>query len=384
MLLHVSAQMQPLANLAGRGARLSAPRPDELEISVFGPGYGESIAVHLGDGRWMIVDSCIDNRSERPAALEYFGDIDVSCEDQVAIVLATHWHDDHIRGLAEILRACSTARFACSHAFSTREFLLLVESPALGTEQLPAGLREFAEILAILKERRAAGNLLLGTPELVNQKTVLDQSARCEVMSLSPSSATVMEAVQAFATLLPEPSQPMKCVPSPKANEGSVALWVCGASGVALLGADLERNSKDDRGWGAVLGCAPLMKGRASLVKVPHHGSSTGHDQRMWDELLVSQPHAMLTPWELGGRHVPDAADRDRICALAPAAVIAGDTVAKLDRYQPAVERTLREATISRQAAIGRTGHIRARCTPSDKGQWRVDLIHNSQRLCAA
>jgi len=38
-------------------------RPDELEVSVFGPGYGESLAIHLGLGSWIIIDSCRHNQT---------------------------------------------------------------------------------------------------------------------------------------------------------------------------------------------------------------------------------------------------------------------------------------------------------------------------------
>jgi len=38
-------------------------KQDEIEVSVFGPGYGESILVHLGAGKWVIVDSCRDNKT---------------------------------------------------------------------------------------------------------------------------------------------------------------------------------------------------------------------------------------------------------------------------------------------------------------------------------
>ena len=36
------------------------PRTDELEVSLFGPGVGECVIVHLGAGEWMVVDSCLD------------------------------------------------------------------------------------------------------------------------------------------------------------------------------------------------------------------------------------------------------------------------------------------------------------------------------------
>jgi len=43
-----------------------APAADEIEVTLFGPGYGEAIAVHLGEGAWLLVDSCIDPESKAP------------------------------------------------------------------------------------------------------------------------------------------------------------------------------------------------------------------------------------------------------------------------------------------------------------------------------
>lgn len=39
----------------------SAPESDQFELTLIGPGYGESVVVHLGRGLWMIVDSCVDS-----------------------------------------------------------------------------------------------------------------------------------------------------------------------------------------------------------------------------------------------------------------------------------------------------------------------------------
>jgi hypothetical protein len=36
----------------------TAPAPDEVEISVFGRGFGEAICIHV-DGEWIVVDSCL-------------------------------------------------------------------------------------------------------------------------------------------------------------------------------------------------------------------------------------------------------------------------------------------------------------------------------------
>lgn len=32
----------------------NGPDDGEIEVSLFGPGYGEAIAIHLGDGSWFL------------------------------------------------------------------------------------------------------------------------------------------------------------------------------------------------------------------------------------------------------------------------------------------------------------------------------------------
>jgi hypothetical protein len=65
-------------------APLNAPAPHEIEISLFGPGFGESIVVHAGNDHWIIVDSCIDADSGRPAALAYLDSIKVDVSSAVS------------------------------------------------------------------------------------------------------------------------------------------------------------------------------------------------------------------------------------------------------------------------------------------------------------
>ena len=46
------------------------PAEGEFEFTLFGPGYGESIVPHVGDGHWVLVDSCV-NREGVPQPLHY-------------------------------------------------------------------------------------------------------------------------------------------------------------------------------------------------------------------------------------------------------------------------------------------------------------------------
>src|SRR5829696_3595895 len=90
------------------------PDPDEVEFSVFGRGFGESLCIHQGGGEWIVVDSCLNPNTGTAAALTYLTSIGVRVEQDVRLVVATHWDDDHVRGLADVVEACADAYFACS------------------------------------------------------------------------------------------------------------------------------------------------------------------------------------------------------------------------------------------------------------------------------
>src|SRR3712207_143103 len=102
------------------------PKRREVEISLFGRGVGECLALHVGEGEWCIVDS-FPGSSHPSIALDYLTDIGVPVSS-VSLILATHWHDDHIQGLADTVAACTNAMFACSAALDVDEFFELVEA----------------------------------------------------------------------------------------------------------------------------------------------------------------------------------------------------------------------------------------------------------------
>src|SRR5205807_10239936 len=96
-------------------------------------------------------------------------------------------------------------------------------------------------------------------------------------------------------------------------NNNSVVLWVEVGSAIALLGADLEVTADQNTGWVAILDASVRPFGRAEVFKVPHHGSQTGHDDRVWSEMLEPNPHAVLTPYRA---MLPRDTDVSRICGL--------------------------------------------------------------------
>ena len=99
------------------------PQSDEFELSLFGPGVGECIVVHIGDGQWVVIDSCLGPETKQPVALSYLNSLGIDIAHSVSVVIVTHWHDDHMEGGATLLDAATNAIFCCSIALRKDEFL---------------------------------------------------------------------------------------------------------------------------------------------------------------------------------------------------------------------------------------------------------------------
>ncbi len=346
------------------------PATDELEVSVFGPGLGECIVVHLGEDEWLVVDSCRDPDSRRPAALQYLERLGVDVASRVKLVVVTHWHDDHMLGAAEVFRSALESRFCCSTALRRDEFWTLVASrDQLVMKGSATGIDEFAAILETLEARRAPGvrAASVGPGWAMADRTLYRREAgehapACEVQALSPSDAASTRAFRGLAELMPAIGQPKRAAVSVAPNEASVVLLVSLGTTQALLGADLETGSNPTSGWHAIVASTTRSTSEAKIFKVAYHGSPNADHDGIWTTLLDGEPVAVLTPFLRGGVVRPTAADLERIRTRTPHAYSAGRPRpgAPIPRHK-AVERTLRERSIVVRPRTGRLGHVRVR-----------------------
>jgi glyoxylase-like metal-dependent hydrolase (beta-lactamase superfamily II) len=107
---------------------LNLPTSDQLEITLNGSGggYGESVVVHAGNGEWMIVDRCQAPTESEPLPLQYLRSIGVNLTTSVKRILYTHWDDDYIRGMSQIVEHCQSAKIFISKVLDIGKFLQLV------------------------------------------------------------------------------------------------------------------------------------------------------------------------------------------------------------------------------------------------------------------
>jgi hypothetical protein len=362
-----------------------APPADVVEVSIFGPGKGESIVVHLGNNRWIIVDSCKNQRLQGKvrtvSPLSYLDQIGVDVTTSVELVVATHAHDDHFAGIAEVFDKCESAKFVCSRAITTAEFAALTQVDRQVLSELkPRAYAEYSQVFKTVRERSGSGPGFRPLKWAYENRQLLDDGGQngASVIALSPSDEAFNRSMEALASALPTPGSTRKAI-LVDPNELAVALWIEVSDKAAILGADLL-TGPDGCGWIAVLASFnPALK--ASLFKVSHHGSITGHHDGIWDQLLEDSPVALLAPFRGGNVSLPTPTDVDRIIGLTSKAYITARP--EIPSAPAAVRReaaALGPLASNPREVWGRVGHVRARSQIGDPS-WQVEYTTPASRL---
>jgi hypothetical protein len=150
-----------------------------------------------------------------------------------------------------------------------------------------------------------------------------------------------------------------------------------------LLGSDLEETGHPGTGWSVILGSSTYPQGKASVFKIPHHGSQTSDQPQVWQDMLHAEPFAILTPFVRGNVSLPTRQDVDRLCARTERAYATAVPRYRRRRGRPnAVERTMRETVRSIRDAMPPPGHVRLRANLAHQPlTWHVELFGDAQPL---
>ena len=171
----------------------------------------------------MVVDSFLNPNSKEPVSLEYLKELDVSPENIVLIVVS-HWHDDHIKGIASVCKAAVNAEIVLSSAVQVKEFKDLFAWDSR-KPKCASATEEVMEIIRTRDNRNRFNKFYL-----VSDTTRIkcqDAAFPAEVWSLSPSSVSSAYALQRIAQFIPrEGEEPPGRIPSSTPNQASVVIWI--------------------------------------------------------------------------------------------------------------------------------------------------------------
>jgi beta-lactamase superfamily II metal-dependent hydrolase len=358
---------------------MTAPSADQIEVSLFGPGYGECCLIHIGSGKWIIIDSCIDAATRDPVALQYLRRLGYDPATAVVLVIATHWHDDHVRGISKVLEQCSDAEFVLSMAMASQEFIAMAKSRKnIRLTRVSSGVDEIDKVFSDLRSSgRTATRATADRPLLVVQEAELAHGFKSTTTALSPSDKQIEIFFSDLAELMPDITETeTRCV-ARGPNHLAVAIWINVGPVDLLLGADLEETTDPKTGWSVIVNSPTRPQGRATLFKVPHHGSKNGHSDEVWERMLEPKPIAILTPYNKGNLSLPRAEDVSRIVGLAGQAFSTSHLKKpkSATRRENMVDRTLKDNGVLITAAEPPLGQIRLRNGGlSAFCDWKVDL----------
>jgi beta-lactamase superfamily II metal-dependent hydrolase len=327
---------------------MDPPAGNEVEVTLLGRGVGECVVLHLLDDDWMIVDSFRNGKV--PAAQHYLDSLGVD-PAHVKTIVVTHFHTDHYRGIDLLHDYYTSARLMVTDALNAKNFVALygdsAEPPVLGV--LPGTIKRARD--------RTIGTYTPGLRHLKAGQEVF-QSAHGRVIALSPTDAAVLQSNVELGNSMAVDNQVRVISKLKDDNRCSVVLYV-DINGVrALLGADLVADAPA-YGWQALLDEPNHQHLQpVDLVKVPHHGGVSGHDESMWDRLVTDDAIINVAPYWSSG--LPRDTDIARLCLHGTVWQAAPSVSFELDEdgYQ-----------ITRKAE---TGMVQAR-RRVDEGAWRVE-----------
>jgi hypothetical protein len=339
--------------------------------------------IHAGDDHWFLIDSCKAPETEQPASLEYLRSIGVDYSQAVKRIVISHWDQDHTEHIDNIVGACPDATVIMSEALRTEEFLGLADLHS--RSPVASGLDAMGRVLLLLEGRRSR-EARFGSPEwavankaLFRQRIKIDgQAVQVKMEALSPASATLTQAKLALIEHITNPvRERSRVVAFDKANQTSVVVWLEVGANQMLFGGDLEDSPHVNEGWRAIVNGSSQLNGCADVFKVPHHGSKNAHNDGVWHRLLAPAPFAIVTPWLLAGRRLPQSGDVARILSFTPNAYLTTTLRPRKSKFRDkATNRTFREATHSSDSLQQLWGHVRLRRPILDLSvPWSVELF---------
>lgn len=329
---------------------------EELGLVVFGKDseFGESILLHVPHERWIVVDSFY--YQNQPIVLWYCNQKNIDPKTSISHVVCTHWHNDHIGGLNDVLIASENAQFIYtkySARFLKNVYLKLQQRDCLiyaGDDKKTkyeltqclktATQRNFEHRLA---KRNAVPRLPLISPNAQNNNTLVE--------CLSPSEAASEDYDKLLVNLKRDKGKAAgEIINKDSENITSIAIGVKSDIGQIFLGGDLECNVQENSKkvesllnaetirrnnmWNQRLTTCSLSCNankkyglcniinevdgfdsyKFNLVKFPHHGSITSFCPRFWKDSVTNDVIGGVVC--CGRSYLPDPWCIDKISSL--------------------------------------------------------------------
>ncbi|MDV7338141.1 MBL fold metallo-hydrolase [Terasakiella sp. A23] len=353
------------------------------EITIFGPNFGESILVDNGNNHWMLIDSCLDPETHEPVALKYLKEKGLDPAAAIKLIVISHWHDDHVKGMADIIKQCKNAKIVMPGALLDEEFIefavsFLSATPITGGN----GTREITSVLEYLAESGREPEMALDNKVIERFPAEdINSSSDTVIHTLSPSNEQYIQFLTAISENHRQIGEAGKKAIRQKPNHVAIAIWVESNDLNILLGSDLEETGNPKLGWSAILNSSARPRGKADVYKVSHHGSENGDHDEIWTKLLSDAPLCVLTPFVNGAVRLPRKKDVERLVTKTNDIFITSNNLKPKKVKRTGKVQQMIKAT-AKGGKLKRVDHLYGQITcKRQDGKWEITLANESVHL---
>lgn len=270
----------------------------QLKVHVLNAGEGDSILIEFPNNIWGVVDSNRKHKRAPIPALEFLKKMEkLDRIDKIAFVALTHPHFDHFRGLCNIIEAFKAKiekfwDFGVKVKPITKYFYRIYRDDE-EKQRADEFYQLYNLILSIRTERRKEGKRFYDN--FSSFKLMLTLSPNIDVIALSPSGEDQEDYISKIslydADKLPSGLRGLDH------NKISSILLIRFYQHFIMLGSDADKET-----WGRILRderCITLRDAsimvhptdylKSAIVKVSHHGSTTGLHPELWETLSIPE-----------------------------------------------------------------------------------------------
>ena len=312
---------------------------EEIELLVFGRGYGECILIKYSKDEYALVDCFKNPVTNNPIVIDYFNAIN-ELPEKINIIVVTHWHKDHISGISDVIPlANSNVKIVLNPIVKENDFNKFIFLNGSSTN-------EFRKIYEYIKQH----------PQSLcysGQNKQLCKTKCSYINTLSPQDFEIFSYIDNLNRKL---ITNKVYYDIPDNNCLSIVLLFRYKKQGILLGSDMVNNSDTNLGWNGIINNYTDIK--SNIFKIPHHGSITGHNDKIWTNLLQDCPTSILTTFNKGSK-LPTDEDIQRIKNLSEKLYIIGSNTKKDKNKERLAKKVLKDVSI--KAVTQEIGLVRYR-----------------------
>jgi hypothetical protein len=351
--------------------------PRRLSVHVLGAAKGESIVLQLPNGRWGVVD-CYARSLNDPETNPTLMFLRESGVEKLEFLCLTHPHDDHYRGMSQVLGEFPVEYFWHFGAQSAAHFKQLVnylrkEAIRTGDQEAMDNANEYTRIWLEVHSGHKAGKTRLKTsrPGMPLYPVPADPDASFQIVGLAPSDNQAQDYHQTFAICFDDQGRFRERLPQSHHNRISVGLRIKFGATRIILGGDVERP-----GWLDVMQEVRGEDLAAHLVKVSHHGSENGYCDGLWPCFSAQgKPYAVITAY--ASQSLPRSRALELIGGHAQSILLTCGTVWKPSEWPKDIEA---EVFKSRLALYHKMKQTLGDEATHECGRW--SMIYDDQGQC--